>query len=369
MKLNELVNYLESVVPPAYQESYDNSGIQFGEPGHEINSVLLSVDITEEIVDEAVAKDCQLIISHHPVIFKPIKRISGRTASEKILLKAIRSGIALYSMHTNLDLVRGGVSYRMAHMLGLENLNVLVPLDNMLLKLVVFVPPGHADEVRNAIFEAGAGHIGEYDRCSYNLQGDGTFRAGPGTDPFSGEQGKDNIEKEVRIETVLPLHLKDRVIRAMIEYHPYEEVAYDLYRIENSVPGAGLGCMGELKNNLSEKELIELVARTFKTDGLRHSTLQGRTIRKVAVIGGSGGNYVGKAISAGADAFVTADVKYHAFLDAVSDILLVDTGHYESEKPALEIINELITKKFPKFAVRFSEINTNPVNYSQAWKK
>jgi len=369
MKLNDLVNYLESVVPPAYQESYDNSGIQYGEPDQEIGSVLLSVDITEEIVDEAVLKKCSMVISHHPLIFKPLKRISGRTAAEKILLKAIRNNIALYSMHTNLDLVKGGVSYRMAQKLDLENIEVLVPLDKILLKLVVFVPLEHAGIVRNAMFEAGAGHLGNYDRCSYNLKGEGTFRAGLDTNPYSGKKGKEHAEEEIRIETVIPEYLKNKVIRAMIESHPYEEVAYDLYRLENNVPGAGLGCVGEFRKSMSEQDLVQKLGNVFEARAVRHTEFRDRKIKKVAVMGGSGGNYTDKAISSGAEAFITADIKYHSFLDAARDILLIDIGHYESEKPSLEIINELITKKFPKFAVRFSEINTNPVNYSQVWQK
>ncbi|MBS0011913.1 MAG: Nif3-like dinuclear metal center hexameric protein [Bacteroidales bacterium] len=369
MKLKELLKYLESIAPPAFQESYDNSGMQVGDPETEVDTVLLSLDITEEIIEEAVRKGCQLIISHHPLIFKALKRISGKTAVERIVWNAISNNIAVYSMHTNLDVIRGGVSYRMAEKMKLSNIGVLLPLDNKLLKLVVFVPLEHAGKVRDAIFNAGAGYIGNYDRCSYNIRGEGTFRAGPASDPYAGEQGKEHREEEIRIETVLPEHLKSRVIKAMIEAHPYEEVAYDLYRIENPVPGAGLGCIGELPDEPADKEFIEIISRVFDAKGVRHTALKGRKIRKVALMGGSGGQYVNEAIAAGADAFLTADIKYHSFFDAGNDILLADIGHYESEIPAVEILHELITKKFPKFAVRFSEINTNPVNYSQVWQK
>jgi len=369
MKLKELVNYLESKVPPAFQESYDNAGMQVGDPESIVNSVLLSLDVTEEIIDEADAKGCRLIISHHPLIFQPLKSISGRTAVERIIHKAIHKNISIYSMHTNLDIIRGGVSYRMAEKLQLRNTKVLIPLGNKLLKLVVFVPVDHAEKVRDAIFNAGTGHIGNYDRCSYNIQGEGTFRAGPGSKPFAGEHGREHTEAEIRVETVLPEYLKGTVVKAMIDSHPYEEVAYDLYRIENTIPGAGLGCIGELSRSITDADLIERLGKVFEAKGIRHTLITGRKIKQVAVMGGSGGAYIRKAISAGADVFVTADIKYHSFFEAGNDIFLVDIGHYESEKPALEILDELITKKFPKFAVLFSEINTNPVNYSQVWQK
>ncbi|MBN1387284.1 MAG: Nif3-like dinuclear metal center hexameric protein, partial [Bacteroidales bacterium] len=351
MKLKELVNYLESIVPPAFQESYDNSGIQVGDIESNVNSVLLSLDVTEEIIDEADSKRCGMIISHHPLIFKPLKSISGKTFIERIILKAIRKNISIYSLHTNLDIIKGGVSYRLAEKMQLENPKVMVPLGNKLLKLVVFVPADYAETLRDAIFKAGAGYIGNYDRCSYNIRGEGTFRAGPGTDPFTGEYGSEHTEPEIRIETVLPEYLKNRVIKAIIDSHPYEEVAYDLYRIENTLPGAGLGCIGELRSSIIDTELIDRLGEIFESRGIRHTQITGRKIKKVAVMGGSGGEYIHKALSAGADAYITADIKYHSYFEAGKDLLLADIGHYESEKPALEILHELITKKFPKFAV------------------
>jgi len=367
MKLKELLLYLESVVPPAFQESYDNSGLQVGDEEDMVNSVLLSLDVTEEIVDEAESNGCRLVISHHPLIFHPLKKISGHTPVGRIIRKAILNNISIYSMHTNLDIINGGVSYRMAQKLGLRDTEVMIPLGDKLLKLVVFVPTSHADKVREAIFEAGAGYIGNYDRCSFNLTGEGTFRGGKDTSPYSGVQGKEQIEQEVRIETVLPDHIRSKVLKAMINSHPYQEVAYDLYRIENKMPGAGLGCVGNLDESITETKLLEILGEVFGSKCIKHTALRGKNIKRLALLGGSGGSFVGNAISSGADAFITADIKYHSFFDADNKILLADIGHYESEKPALEILHELITKKFPKFAVRFSEINTNPVNYSQAW--
>lgn len=369
MKLSNLVKYLEDSVPLSYQESYDNSGLQIGGMNCEINTALLSLDVTENVIDEALEKGCDIIITHHPLIFGGLKRISDGNDIGRLVLKAIENNISIYSMHTNLDIIKGGVSYRMAEKLGLKNIIPLVPLEGHLLKLAVFVPLDYADKVRKALFDAGAGNIGDYDRCSYNIEGYGTFRAGPGTDPFAGEQNSEHTEKEVRVESVLPAYLKSRVIKSMIEAHPYEEVAFDIFKIENAMPGAGLGCVGDLKEAVEEKTLLTRLSELFNAKGIRHTALRGNKVRRVAVMGGSGSNYTGMASSSGADAYITADIKYHSFFEGRSGMLIADIGHYESELPALEIINELITKKFPKFAVRFSEINTNPVNYLQAWKK
>ncbi len=368
MKIKDLIIYLESLVPSDWQESWDNSGLQVGDTESPVNSVLLSLDITDDVISEAEDKGCGLIITHHPLIFKALSRISRKTGEGRMVYKAIEKGISIYSMHTNLDIIKGGVSYRMAEMLKLQNISVLAPLDGRLLKLVVFVPASHAEKVRDAIFNAGAGFIGDYDHCSYNIIGEGTYRPGEGTDPYAGDTGKDHIEQEVRIETVMPEYAGKSVLKAMTEVHPYEEVAYDIYRIENTVPGAGLGCTGELEHEMKDIDFLNMLSDLFGAKGVRHTVLKGRMINKVAVMGGSGSDYIKKAVNAGADAFVTADIKYHSFLEA-GDVLLADIGHYESEKPALEILHELITKKFPKFAVRFSETNTNPVNYLQVWKK
>ncbi len=369
MKLAGLTGYLESVVPLSFQESYDNTGIQVGDFEKDVESVLLSLDITEEVVDEAAENRCDLIISHHPLIFKPLRSVSDNTVTGRIIRKLIEKDICVYSMHTNLDIIKGGVSYRMAEKAGLSGVYPMVPLTGKLLKLVVFVPGDHAPKLRDAVFNAGAGYIGNYDRCSYNVSGEGTFRAGPGTHPYKGKQGVEHTEAEIRIETVFPEYLKNNVVRAMIDAHPYEEVAYDLYSLENEIPGAGLGCVGELDEPVRDSEFIEYISGIFEAKGIRHSGLTGNMIKKIAMMGGSGGAYVDRARLAGADAYITADIKYHSFFDAGKSLLLADIGHYESEKPALEVIHELIIKKFPKFAIRFSEISTNPVNYLQAWKK
>jgi dinuclear metal center YbgI/SA1388 family protein len=363
MTLKEFCLHLDSAVPLSFQENWDNSGLQTGDPQAELTSALLTLDVTEDVVDEAERVGCNVIVSHHPLIFSGIKKLTGQTAVERIVMKAIRASIAIYSAHTNLDSVESGVSWKMAFRMGLKNVRTLQPLRNKLLKLVTFVPLSHADAVKNAIFEAGAGTIGHYDNCAYTLNGTGSFRAGEGTNPFSGEKGTVHFEEELRIETVLYAHLKNRVVAALINAHPYEEVAYDLYALENTNINTGMGCIGELSTPVSEEEFISLTASVFGAPHLRYSRLTGKPVRKVAMCGGAGSSLLNDAISSGADVFITGDIKYHSYFEAENRILMVDAGHFETEKFTSEILYDLIIKKFPKFAVRFSGINTNPINY------
>ena len=363
MKVKDLCSYLDKAVPISFQESYDNSGLQVGDPDRLISSALISLDITEEVIDEAVKGGYGLIITHHPLIFIPLKSITGKTFIEKIIIKAIRNNIAIYSSHTNLDVLNNGVSRKMAEKLDLQDIRVLSPLKHKLMKLVVYIPESHLDKVRNALFDAGAGVIGDYDNCSFSSTGIGSFRGGDLTKPFIEEKGKIHFEKEVRFETILLSHLKDQVINALIRSHPYEEVAYDLYILENGYPVAGLGCIGKLPEAISNKNFLKLLAGKFNSKGIRYSGLTGRKIKTVAVCGGSGISLLGDSIAAGADVLVTSDFKYHDFFNAEDRILLVDIGHFESEKFSTEILYDLIIKKFPKFAVRFSKTNTNPINY------
>jgi dinuclear metal center YbgI/SA1388 family protein len=363
MKLKDLCSYLDSAVPLSFQEGYDNSGLQIGLPESEISSAMITLDVTEEVMNEAVSENCDLIISHHPLIFNGIKSITGRTFTEKILYKAVKNDIAIYSSHTNLDIFSNGVSRKMAEKLNLKGIKVLSPLKNRLLKLVTYIPESSLEKVREALFEAGAGVTGNYDKCGFAAPGTGSFRANENSKPFIGEKGKIHFEKEVRFETVLFSHLKEKVIKALLDIHPYEEVAYDIYNLENVNIDVGLGCIGEFNEAISEDNFLELVSSVFDAKGIRYSRQAGKPVRKVALCGGSGASLLKEAIASGADAFVTADVKYHNFFDADNRILLVDTGHFESEKFSTEILYDLIIKKFPKFAVRFSETNTNPINY------
>jgi len=363
MRLKQLTQYLDSELPLSFQEDYDNSGLQVGDPEQAITSALLTLDVTEAVLDEAIGNKAELIISHHPLIFTGIKSLSGKSYTERIIMKAVRKDIAIYSAHTNLDAINYGVSRKMAEKLNLQNVNVLVPLKDKLLKLVTYIPESHVDTVRSAIFTAGAGVIGNYDNCGFVSQGTGSFRGGEGTNPFAGEKGKLHFEKEMRFETVMLSHLKNKVVKALIDTHPYEEVAYDIYLLENSNVDFGMGCTGELQEPLTENDFLKLVSGIFCQEGLRYSKPTGRKLKKIALCGGSGASLLHAAILSGAGAFITADLKYHNYFDADNRILLVDAGHFETEKFSTEILYKLIIKKFPKFAVRFSKTNTNPINY------
>ena len=363
MKLRDLISFLDSAIPLSFQEGYDNSGLQVGLPDREVNSALICLDVTDEVLDEAGYAGCDVIISHHPLIFTGIKGLSGRTVTERLLMKAIKQDVAIYSAHTNLDVLGNGVSRKIAEKLKLENVRTLLPLKNRLFKLVTYIPENHLDEVREAIFNAGAGIAGNYDRCSFITHGTGSFRGGEGSNPFIGEKGKLHFEKEVRFETIMFSHLKDKVVKALRETHPYEEVAYDIYQLENDNIEIGLGCTGDMPEPMEEKDFLKSIESVFAAKGIRYSKLTGSKITKVALCGGAGGSLIKDAIASGANAFITSDVRYHSFFEAGNRMIIIDIGHYESEKFSAEILYDLINKKFPKFALRFSEINTNPVNY------
>lgn len=363
MKLKEIINYFEEIAPFSLQESYDNSGIQIGNPSREVKAALLCIDVTEDVVAEAVKTGSDLIISHHPLLYNGVRRLTGKTMVERVIEQSIRNDVSIISLHTNIDSVFNGVNGKICDKLGLKNRRVLSPVEGKLLKLVFFVPRSNAEDVRNAIFESGAGIIGNYDSCSFNLEGKGSFRAGENTTPHVGEKGKLHFEEEVRIETILPAHLKNNVVRSMINAHPYEEVAYDLYPLVNKWEQVGMGMTGELDEEMEEYEFLNALKAVFNAGCIKYTSLLNKKIKKVAVCGGSGSFLLNKAISSESDVFVSADFKYHQYFEAEGKILIADIGHYESEQFTKELFYENLMKKFPKFAVRLSEVNTNPINY------
>lgn len=363
MKVREIIAHLEQTAPLALQESYDNCGLQVGDAQAEANAALVCIDVTEDILVEAESVGANLIISHHPLIFSGIKKITPATAVGRIVQQAIRKNLHIYALHTNIDSAPGGVSIRMAKKLGLVNVRVLEPATDKLIKLVVFVPHSHADAVRDALFTAGAGHIGNYDSCSFNLSGQGSFRGNDQSQPFVGKAGARHFEEEIRIETILPEYLTQQAIKAMAGAHPYEEVAYDLYPLKNAWPTTGFGAIGDTPEPVSPAAFLQQIKHIFGCRCIRHTPLSGRKIRKIAVCGGSGSSLIGKAIGAAADMFVTADLKYHQFFDFAQQIVLADIGHYESEQFTKELIFDCLTKKFTTFAVHFSKTNTNPIQY------
>lgn len=363
MRIKDVIQVLERWAPPMLQEDYDNSRLQTGDPEAEVERALLTLDCTEAVVAEAVQHGCGLIIAHHPVIFKGLKSLTGRTDVERTILAAVRNDVAIYAIHTNLDNVIDGVSGEMASRLGLRALHVLDPKPGQLLKLAVFVPVDHADAVRDALFAAGAGQIGAYDECSFNLEGTGTFRAGEGTDPFVGERGKRHGEREVRVEVICPVPLREAVVDAMIKVHPYEEVAYDLYPLLNRHAGIGSGLVGEFEEALGETAFLDKLKDIFGPPAIRHTALRGKPVKRVALCGGSGAFLIGKAMAAGADAYVTGDVKYHEFFLPEGRLLLADIGHFESERFTPAVIQHRLARILPTFATRLSETGTNPIHF------
>jgi dinuclear metal center YbgI/SA1388 family protein len=363
MRIQEIISYLESICPPAYQESYDNCGLITGDAQQDIKGVLLCLDSTEDVVKEAIKQKCNLIIAHHPILFGSIKKLTGKTYSERVIISAIKHDICIYAMHTNLDNIYTGVNRKIADKLGLEDVSILSPKKGLLKKVVTFCPRDKADEVRSAMFTAGAGVIGNYDECSFNSPGMGTFRGGEGSNPYVGQKGKRHIENEERIETIYLAHKEQAVIDALIDSHPYEEVAYDLYTLENIHPRVGSGMIGTLAKPMKEKDFLTMLKKNMKVNTVRHSPLLGKKIERVAVCGGSGSFLLPDAIRKRADILVTADFKYHQFFDADNKIVIADIGHYESEQFTPEIIYGLLKEKFNTFALQFSKANTNPVNY------
>lgn len=363
MIVKDITTIIEEFAPLSYQESYDNSGLIVGNVHDEVTGILICLDCIEAILDEAITNKCNMIIAHHPIIFKGLKKLNGKNYIERTIIKAIKNNIAIYAVHTNLDNVKNGVSYKIAQKINVKNCQVLQPKKSLLSKLVTYCPTDKVKEVQQAMFDSGAGNIGNYEECSYVIEGVGTFKGKTGTNPFVGKSGHFHQEKETRIETIVPSYKINEVIEAMIESHPYEEVAYDVFQLENKNQYVGSGVIGELEIEEHENDFLDRLKNDLKTACIRHTPLRGKKIKKVVICGGSGSFLLEDAIHAGADVFITGDFKYHQFFDADSNIIIADVGHYESEQFTSELIYEILIEKIPNFAVRLTELNTNPVNY------
>lgn len=363
MKIQDITRCLESFAPLSLQESYDNCGLIVGNPQQEVTKALLCLDSTEAVVDEAIATGCNLIIAHHPIVFSGLKKLNGKNYIERTVIKALKNDIAIYAIHTNLDNVLQGVNQKIGAKLGLKNLQILAPKKQQLKKLATYVPESYAEAVRNALFAAGAGNISNYSKCSFNTPGTGTFEGNEHTKPAIGEPGKTATVQEQKIEVVFPFYAESKIIEALKAAHPYEEVAYDVYLLENVWQEVGSGMVGELPEPISEENFLQHIKDTLKAKVVRHTPLLGKTVKKVAVCGGSGSFLLPNAIGAQADMFITADFKYHQFFDAEGKIVIADVGHFESEQYTSEIIQQLLSEKLPTFATLFSKINTNPINY------
>lgn len=363
-QIKEVIRYLESIAPKSYAESYDNPGLIVGNEAEEITGVLVSLDCTEAVVEEAVAAGCNLVVSHHPIVFRGLKSLTGADYVERTVISALKNGVALYATHTNLDSVANGVSAKLAEMIGLAHGKILQPKSGLLSKLTYFVPTEYAERVREAVFKAGAGRIGEYAGCSFNLDGTGTFTPSEGAKPFSGKKGEPEAAAETRTEVMFPAHLRSRVLAALFEAHPYEETAYYLHDLANVNQFVGLGMIGTLPRAVPGQEFLALLKERLGLQVIRHTAvLSEKPVKRVAVCGGSGSFLLKSAISAGADAYVTADFKYHEFFDAEDKILIADVGHYESERFTIDLLATVISEKFSTFATRLTGVNTNPVHY------
>jgi dinuclear metal center YbgI/SA1388 family protein len=363
MKISDVIAFLESLAHPSLQEHYDNAGLIIGDKNWQCKGIVCSLDATEEVVKEAVARNCNLVVAHHPIIFGGLKKINGKNYVERTVITAIKSDIAIYAIHTNLDNVVHGVNGKICELLGLQSISILSPKESTLKKLFTFVPVEKAEQVRNAIFQAGGGKIGNYAECSFNSEGSGTFKAKKGARPYVGEIEKQHQEKELKIEVIFPSWLEIAVISAMKAAHPYEEVAYDVINLANKQQNVGSGAIGELPNSMNENDVLNKIRQTFDLEVIRHTALLNKPVRKIAVCGGAGSFLVSTALAAGADMYITADMKYHEFFDASGRMVIADIGHYESEQFTVELLAEILEQKFPNFAVLKTQVKTNPVRY------
>lgn len=364
MQVKDIIKAIEAYAPPIYQEGYDNSGLQIGNPNDEAKAVLVSLDFTEAVLDEAIQRGANMIVAHHPLLFSGLKQISGRNYIERIVQKAIKNDINLYACHTNMDNVRNGVNAKIAQKLGLQNTQILSTMGDSLYKLYTYAPADAADKVREALFAAGAGDIGKYHECSFNTPGTGTFRPGQDTNPAIGQSGgaRESVN-EVKIEVLVDKARRFQVLDALRAAHPYEEVAYEIVALQNTNQDLGAGMVGDLATPMDEQDFLAYIKKNMAAACIRHTPLSGKKVQKVAVCGGSGSFLLKDAMRAGADFFITADFKYHQFFDADGKIVIADIGHYETEQFTGEIFVDIINRKFPNFATLLSNLSTNPVNY------
>lgn len=363
MKLEVIVKQLEALAPPALQESYDNAQLLTGNFEMEVSGVLTTLDCTEEVVDEAIRRDCNMIVAHHPILFSGLKSLTGKTYIERTLIKAIKNDVAIYAIHTNLDNVWQGVNRRIGERLGVTNIEVLTPKSGKLLKLITFIPHTHLETVRSALFAAGAGHIGEYDQCSFSQEGSGSFRGSENSKPTVGKAEKLHHEPESKLEVILPTYLKSPVVKALTSSHPYEEAAYDLLSLQNEHPRIGSGMIGELPEAMGEEDFLKHLSKTMKVTVVRHTALLQKPVKRIAWCGGAGSFLLKNAIGRKADVFITGDFKYHEFFDAEERLVIMDIGHFESEQFTPHLLAEYLLEKFHTFAVLLSEVKTNPVHY------
>ena len=363
MKIKDITDYLETIAPLSYQESYDNSGLIVGDKNAAVKKVLITLDCIEEVVDEAIKEKCQLIIAHHPIVFGGLKKLNGKNYVERVVIKAIKNNVAIYAIHTNYDNVLEGVNSKICERLGLVDCEILLPKKQLLKKLYTFIPVAHHERVTKAVFEAGAGHIGNYSETSFNVKGTGTFKGNEKSNPILGKKGVSEKVDEIKFETIFPSHLELQVVSALLKAHPYEEVAFDILVLDNYYSKIGSGMVGNLKKPMDELTFLKSVKKNLKTDSIRYTKLLGKQVSRAAFCGGAGRFLLNNAIGANADVFITADFKYHDFFDADGKVVVADVGHYESEQFTKDLLLQHLLEKFPIIAARISTVNTNPIKY------
>ncbi|MCL6268045.1 Nif3-like dinuclear metal center hexameric protein [Flagellimonas myxillae] len=363
MTVQEITTVLEELAPLSHAEDFDNVGLLVGNPNQKVQGVLVTLDTLETVVDEAIAKNCNLIVSFHPIIFKGLKKITGSTYVERVVLKAITNNIAIYSMHTALDNSKMGVNAKICEVLGIQSPKILIPKQGTIKKLTTYAPLEAVDTLKSALFEAGAGEIGNYSDCSFSAAGVGSFKPGEGTNPTLGKTGKVHFEKEEQIHMIFSFEKERHILKTLFDSHPYEEVAYEITTLQNVNQDIGMGMVGVLENEMEEADFLMSVKKKMYASVVRHSELLGNKVKKVAVLGGSGAFAIGAAKRAGADVFITSDIKYHEFYQAEKQLVIADIGHFETEQFTKDLLVDYLIKKIPNFAISLSESNTNPIKY------
>jgi len=363
MIVQDVINHLEELAPLAYAEDFDNVGLLVGDKQSMVTGILVTLDTIEAVVEEAIDSKCNLIVSFHPIIFKGLKKLTGKTYVERVVMKAIKNDIAIYAIHTALDNALQGVNDMICNQLDLKNKRILIPQTETIKKLTTYVPKEEANMLREALFKVGAGKIGNYSHCSFNSDGIGTFNGNENSNPTIGKKGVTHEENETKLTIIFAKHLESKILKTLFQTHSYEEVAYEITTIENENQNIGMGMIGELNKPMDEVSFLDFLKTKMKTKAIRHTALLGKPIKKVAVLGGSGSFAIDEAKASGADIYVTADLKYHDFFSAENKIILADIGHYESEQFTKNLLVAFLTKKIINFAVVLSKINTNPVKY------
>lgn len=363
IRIKEVIDHLEQLAPRSLQEDYDNSGLLTGNPDWGVTGILVTLDCIEAVVEEAIEKKCNLIVAHHPIVFKGLKSLTGKNYVEQTIIHAIKNNIAIYAIHTNLDNVQHGVNQMICKKLGLENLQILAPRRGTLTKLVTFIPKKNSETVIQALHEAGAGQIGKYKDCSFRITGTGTFRPVGDAKPHLGETDKLEYAEEVRVEVIFPTHMESKIMKALKGTHPYEEVAHYLTQLNNENQEVGSGMVGDLKTAEEPLAFLKRLKSVMNTSCVRHTALLPQKVTKVAVCGGAGSFLLPQAIASGAHVYVSADFKYHEFFDANGKIIIADIGHFESEQYTKDLLVGVLKEKFHTFAINFSKTATNPLSY------